>query len=303
MKKVFVLGSINMDFSIRVDALPMVGESKRSHGYMASQGGKGANQAIANKKLGLDEVYFIGAVGNDENGRLLKEAISSQGVNVEGLKEDDKLQSGVCFAIFDEKISDNMLLIDPGANESVDPDFVESFLDQRADPGDIFIAQLEINLDAIYRGIKKAKELGMFVILNPAPVRPIDAKIYAYLDLIVLNETETKLLTGIDATGEESIKKAYQFFGVNEMVITLGKDGGYYINKEKIIKYDAYKAKVVDTTCAGDTFIGALSLKKANGKEIYDSLDFAAKCSAITVSRQGAGISIPTKEEVKQLDE
>ena len=101
MKKVFVLGSTNMDLSIRVDSLPMVGESRKSHGYFSSQGGKGANQAIANKKLGLDEVYFIGAIGKDENGRLLKEVISSHGVNIEGLKEVDNVPSGVCFCIFD----------------------------------------------------------------------------------------------------------------------------------------------------------------------------------------------------------
>ena len=303
MKKAFVLGSINMDLCLRVDTLPMVGESKRAHGFFATQGGKGANQSIAVKKLGLDEVYFIGSVGKDNYGKELKESLSQYGIDLRGLKETEVKPTGVCVAVFDETINDNMLFIDAGANEAVDKNFVKQLLKEKGKEGDIFITQLETNLDAVYEGIKTANEMGMYVILNPAPVTKIDESIYKYIDLIIPNETETKLLTGVEVINEISAKKAFEFFNVPEMVITLGKDGGYYINKNTIKKYNAHKCKAIDTTCAGDTFIGALAIKKAEGFEIIDSLDFASKCSAITVSRKGAGISIPTKEEAMTINE
>lgn len=301
-KNVFVIGSINMDLVMSTSRLPLIGESKKGHSFFQNQGGKGANQAIAVKKLGLENVHFIGAVGNDQNGRILKETIESYGIISDGLKVVDSINSGVCIILLDESQNDNVLVIDGGANNYVDEVEACRYLYKHAKPGDILITQLETNLLAVYSALKTAKEIGMYTILNPAPVCDLEKSIYSNLDLIVLNETETKLLTNIDCETIHDARSAYDKFKVNELVITLGEKGGYYVNKEKVIPIPVHKVKAVDTTCAGDTYIGALALKLANGYTIEESLDFAARCSSITVSRKGAGVSIPTKEEVEEIE-
>lgn len=302
MNKIFVLGSINTDYVINTDKMPLVGESHNGHSFMSNQGGKGANQAIACKKLGTKDVYLISSVGNDEQGKSLKKEISTYEINIDGFQES-KLHTGACIIIYDESKKDNMLVVDKSANDDIDKKIVEEFLRNNASKDDILITQLEVNLDAVINSLKVAKEIGMYTILNPAPVCNLDKDIYKFVDLLVPNETETLLLSNIDVSNSIDAINAYKYFnnlGINELVITCGGNGSYYLSNDICEHFDCDKVEVVDTTSAGDTYIGALAYRKANGFSIFDSMSFAAHCSAITVSRRGAGKTIPTYEEIKK---
>ncbi|MDE6274702.1 MAG: ribokinase, partial [Clostridiales bacterium] len=299
MKKVFVLGSINTDLTVSADRLPMRGESLKGYGFMSNQGGKGANQAVACKKIGGGNVYLLGAVGNDRFGRELRASVQGYGVDVGALETVEDMHSGVCLAILDQSAHDNVLVVDIGANDCVDPAAVRAFLCENAEKGDIFVSQLEVNREAVREGLSAATERGMYRILNPAPAANID-DIMRYVDLIVLNETEAELICKVSVTDEESMNRVYAFFaaaGIGEVIVTLGAKGSYYSDGTSVF-CPARKVKAKDSTCAGDTFIGALAARRANGFNITDSLDYASACSAITVSRAGASVSIPTAEEV-----
>lgn len=290
-----------MDLVISVSKMPEIGESKNGHSFMQNQGGKGANQAVACKKLGSEDVRLIACVGNDENGIALINSMKKYGVNTEMIKVKDDVASGVCMIILDESVKDNLLIIDGGANNAIiSNDFID-YLKENAQKDDIFITQLEVSLEAVYEGLRVAKEIGMYTILNPAPVTKIDNTCLKYVDLIVPNETEAKLLTGIDPQEEKDlfeIANCFNKLGVKEVLITLGSRGSAYLIDGKICYQNAQKVNAVDTTSAGDTFIGAIAMRKACGYDVCESLRFASICSAITVSRKGAAVSIPTADEI-----
>lgn len=301
MKKVFVIGSINTDYVISVDQFPEIGESRNGYGFFTNQGGKGANQAIACKKLGCEEVYLISAVGNDERGEKLINQISEYKINTELMMKKEGVSTGACVIVLDDAKKDNVLIIDRGANDQIDVADFAHYLRQHAHQGDILITQLEICLSAVYEAVKIAKEIGMYVILNPAPFIEFDYSSLQYVDLVVPNETEAKQFSGVTVKTTDDAQKVYQWFdhhGVKEVIITLGGNGSVYMKGAQTVYCEACKTNVVDTTSAGDTFIGALACQLAEGKTIESSLKYASLASSITISRKGAGTSIPTKEEV-----
>ena len=176
-------------------------------------------------------------------------------------------------------------------------------MEQQSAQQTVCISALETNLDALEAGLAVARELGMFTVLNPAPARTVGSAILQYVDLIVPNETETLALTGITPDTEENVCRIYQHFtqlGVSQMIITLGKRGCVHASGENLVWHAAKTVEAVDTTSAGDTFIGAVCARLSVGEKIEDAIDYAAICSAITVSRRGAAISIPTATEVEQ---
>lgn len=300
MNTVFVLGSINTDLVISAPRMPLIGESLKGSGFLCSQGGKGANQAVACKKLGCESVVFIGAVGRDRFGDDLLESLRSHGVDTACVARLEGSGSGACVIILDERTHDNLLIVDPGANEGVDRATLQTCLD-RGRAGDLFVTQLEVNLDAVELGLALAKKKGMFTVLNPAPVTPVPEEIYKNTDLLVLNETEALLLAGVDVADSVKAGACADFFrdrGVGEVLITLGSRGCFYCNGREVVPCPAEKATAVDPTSAGDTFIGALVSKKARGEPIADALTFASAAAAIAVSRKGALASIPTLQEV-----
>lgn len=301
MKKVFVLGSINMDLVMEMERMPLLGESVIGSGFLANQGGKGANQAVACAKLGCD-CTFIGAVGRDAYGETLLSSLRGFGVKTDGVQQSETY-SGTCIILFDRSQRDNLLVVDPGANMQIDPAEVTAYLKQHADAGDIFITQLETNLDAVEKGLAAAREIGMFTVLNPAPARPIGKEILQYVDLIVPNETETTTLTGIVPNTEQEVREVYRQFaghGVKQLIITLGKRGCVHVWGDGLQWHSARTVCAVDTTSAGDTFIGAVCAQLCRNVPIADAIEYASACSAITVSRRGAAVSIPTAKEVEQ---
>lgn len=301
MKKVFVLGSINYDVVVYTDKMPILGESIIGQGMIANLGGKGANHAIAAKKIGVDKVFLISAVGDDDSGHIMLKSIKEHGVDTSGIEVIKGEPSGTCFIIFNRSAEDNAVIVGNGANLMNAPQKAIDLLKKYARKGDIFIAQLETNLEALYKGIDFAHELGMYIIINPSPVCEFNKSILSKVDLLILNAAEAKLLTGVNYKNNNDLQEIHDKLKAKSTIVTLGEDGAYLIRDNEIIYQLAIPTNVVDTTCAGDTFLGALAYRKANGYEIEDSLRFAATASSIAVSRKGATQSAPYLNEILEL--
>ena len=294
---IFVLGSINMDIVARVPYVPKQGETMSADKFYVNQGGKGANQAVAIAKMG-GQVKMIGKVGNDAFGQELKETLSSYGVDVTNVSQSN-LTSGLAMIIVYE--NDNRIILDAGANFDIkESDVDEGLKDAKA--GDILIMQLEVPLNIVEYASVKAKEKGMITILNPAPAKPLSDLTLSNTDILAPNESEAEILSGVNPTGDVELAlsaKALYKKGVKKLLVTLGSRGSAVIEGQTITYVPARKVKAVDTTSAGDTFVGATALMLSQGKGLLESAQFATYASAITVQREGAAQSIPTLDEVQ----
>lgn len=300
--KVFVLGSINADYVMTTERVPKAGESVIGKQFHVNQGGKGANQAVACAKLGCP-CELIGAVGSDAASEELLSSVCSYGVKIQAVRRLNGA-SGACVIVVDEREKENYLLVAPGANEKVDAGFVRSYLRGNAKKGDVFITQLEVNLDAVSAACRAAKEAGMYVILNPAPAAQIGEEILSFVDLVVPNETEAEFLTGKTIATKEDALAAYAVFakyGVGAMIVTLGSRGCVYADADGAQFFPAVKTTSIDPTSAGDTFIGAVAARLCRGENVKKAIPYASLCAAVTVSRRGAAISVPTETEIEKI--
>jgi len=289
MKKIFVLGSINMDLVITSSYLPKAGETIIGKDFFSNPGGKGANQAVACAKLG-GLVYMGGCVGDDYFSYDMLENLKRHGVNIDNIRTIQNQNSGIaCITIIEKE---NRIIVAQGANALITKEDVDNLLNG-ANPGDIFLCQLENPISIIGYGLLKSKEKGLYTILNPAPANLEILSFLKFVDLIILNETEIKLMTKMN-----NYQKAASLLEVKDVIITLGSKGYFYYSKDFHFHGAPIKVDVVDTTAAGDTFCGGLALKIAKGKSIIDALQFANLCAAITVTKKGAQQAIPTLNEV-----
>lgn len=299
MKKLIVLGSLNMDISIQSDYMPRSGETINGYGFLMNSGGKGGNQAVAAAKLGVD-VKMIANVGNDIFGKQLLDDIKSYGVDVSNVEISNDVSSGV--AMITRCNNDNRIILSNGANHTLDFETIKEKLKKIANPGDIFLTQLENNFEVVKKSIQFAKELGLYTILNPAPAKVLDDNFYKYLDLVIVNQSECELLTGIYPEDEKSYPNALAVFhdkGVNA-IITLGTDGSITNYTGDYEYITSRKVEAVDTTAAGDSYIGALCRYLIYEKDFLEGLRFASDVAALTVTKKGAQISIPNFNEVKE---
>lgn len=296
---IFVLGSINMDLVSVAKTMPKNGETLKAEKFYTNPGGKGANQAIAIAKLG-GSVKMIGKVGNDEYGAILKENLASFGVDVENVSRAQS-SSGIANIIVAN--GDNRIVYTAGANDCITQEEVDKGL-ENAKSGDIFVTQLEIPIDIVTYAVDVAKQKGMIVILNPAPAQQLGQDLLCNVDIIVPNETETEIITGTAPDSEVelalAIKNLYKF-GVRNVVITMGERGSIVTYGNNIVPFYARKVEVVDTTGAGDTYVGAIATKLDEGVDIVSACEYASIASSITVTRSGASQSIPTKREVDEV--
>lgn len=300
MKKIAVIGSINMDLVTVCKRAPKGGETLFGDEFFQVPGGKGANQAAAIGKLGA-EVTMLGKVGKDSFGKDLISALKSSGVNTDNIEETE-VSTGIAKIIVEEN-GQNRILVVAGANGKVDKEYVDRHLDIIKNC-DILVAQLEVPVTTVEYALKKAKEFGKTTILNPAPALPLSDTLIKSSDFIIPNESELGIITGIETDTDENILLAGEKLlnmGVKELIITLGSKGSMKFNKSGKEIHTAYKVKAVDTTAAGDSFIGGLVRKLAEEKEIDEAIEFATKVSAIAVTRKGAQTSIPTYEEVENF--
>ena len=300
MKNICVIGSLNMDLVVKVDTMPKSGQTLIGSNFKEVPGGKGANQAVAMARLG-GNVSMIGKVGNDGFGQTLLNALKADNVDTDyiGIEEGP---TGVALITVD-KNAENSIVVAPGANFKVAVEDIDNNIES-INNSDIVVVQLETPLETIKYGLKKAKEAGKYTILNPAPAVVLEDEIIENVDLLTPNETELEILSGIQINNEDDIKRAAQIMidkGVKELIVTLGSKGSLYINKERSMFKSAYKVQAVDTTAAGDSYTGALSVAFSNNKGVEEAMDFASKVGALSVMKEGAQSSLPTLKDVENF--
>lgn len=301
MKKIYVAGSINMDLVIKSDTFPKKGMTIMGSGFMTNPGGKGANQAVAIAKAGGDAI-MIGAVG-DAFGDELIDTLNNYKVKTPFVNKLEGISSGIAVIVISD--NDNRIILDSGSNGKVDLKQIENSLDN-ASEGDFFLAQLEIPVKVTEDSIKLAKKKGLKTILNPAPAQKLNDDIYKHLDYFIPNQSECEFYTGIYPNTVEEAKAAGKILldkGVGNVIITLGTLGAIAINNEETNFVKAYVVDAVDTTAAGDTFVGVTTTFLAKGYQIKDAIRYANLASSITVQRPGAQQSIPYLEEIMAYEE
>ena len=297
MSKVVVFGSLNMDLSIESDHMPVMGETIMGRCFITNP--KGANQAVASAKLGA-EVVMLGAVGEDAFGDQMIAALAEEGVQCDRIERVRDLATGV--ALITRVQGDNFIVLGSGANAAPSAESVRASLDEVARGGDVFLAQLECDFDATMEALRDAHDRGMYTVLNPAPARQLPEWVYSCLDMVVVNESECEILTGLYPEDEASAKAAMEklsSFGVGTVVVTLGERGSVVLSRGKLLSSVPPKVDAVDTTCAGDTYIGALVASYARGATIESAIELATKASAMATTKIGAQQSIPHLEDVE----
>lgn len=297
MEKVVVVGSINMDLVTICERAPRGGETLLGKKFMQIPGGKGANQAVAIGKM-KSPISMLGKIGKEGMGDILLESMKKDGVDVSNIEYCDEA-TGIAKIIVEEN-GQNRILVVPGANYEVDNFYIDRHLDVIKNC-DILVTQLEIPIETVRYSLKKAKEFGKITILNPAPAMKLDEEIILNSDYIIPNETELEILSGISVTDQESLVNAANILlnkGVKGLIVTLGSKGCLFISKTERKIFPAYKVKAIDTTAAGDSFIGGFVNGVASGLSFDEAIDRGTKVAAIAVTRIGAQTSIPSFDEV-----
>lgn len=301
MKKLTVLGSINADHVISVPYFAKPGETLTGSRYHIAYGGKGANQAVAAARLSDKSrmtVSFIGCIGEDGIGRIMKRAFADDGINVASIMEVKGETTGVAM-IQVSATGENSIVISAGANAHLNEQVVEKFLPDITS-ADYLLMQLETPLAAIMKAAAAAKKHGVKVVLNPAPARALPDEFLINVDIITPNETEAEILTGVCVTDEQSAVESARVFhdkGIETVLITLGSKGVYFSRRGKGGIVAGFRVQAVDTTAAGDTFNGAFLTALLDGKTMADAITFAHAAAAISVTREGAQPSIPSRAE------
>ncbi len=296
---IYVLGSLNMDNVVTVDKVPQAGETVMAESFSIFCGGKGANQATAIGKMG-GKVAMIGCVGGDENGKIMTANLKKYNVDTSNINIVDG-NSSMAFIFVED--GNNRIAVTPGANDKVTKEIIDKAFEGAKD-GDILVCQLEIPVDMVAYALKIAKGKGLITILNPAPACELTADIYSNVDIITPNETETKLLTDvepIDIVHTALAVKKFYTYGLKKAIITLGGRGSAVCEGQTITEVEAKKVKVVDTTAAGDTFVGAVAVRLSMGYDLVSACEFATCASSLTIQKQGATDSIPTLSQVEKI--
>ncbi|PCG20113.1 ribokinase [Brachyspira sp. G79] len=283
-KSILVIGSINKDLVVNTERFPEAGETILGNSFTTNNGGKGANQACAIGKLG-GNVSILGVVGNDNFGKDLSDALSSNNVNIDNLIVKDNVSTGIALITVTKSGANNIIVVQ-GANALIMKDDIKEELISMYD---IIVMQLEIPLDIAKYAACMAKKLGKTVVLNPSPAVKLDKEFLSCIDILIPNETEIGIIGGVDYILE---------CGVKNIILTLGAEGCDLITKEKRKHFDAYNVHAADTTAAGDSFLGGVVRMLADDKTMEEAIIFAVKVSNITVTRKGAIDSIPNYNEV-----
>lgn len=297
-KPVVVVGSLNMDLVMRTPRVPVGGETLHGHEFSTLPGGKGANQAVACARLGA-KVSMIGQVGNDGFGTTLRDGLAADGIDVNGVLQTTAVGTGVAMILV-EDIGQNRIVLAAGANGALTPADIEA---QAALIGGaaMLVLQLEVPMPVVERAIAIAHNAGVPVLLNPGPAKPLAEALWSQIDILIPNESEAELLSGIAVTDAASAYTAARVFrqrGVKCVLITLGANGVAVIDDAGERHLPAHVVKAVDTTAAGDTFIGGLTAGLVEGMAMDEAVALGQRASALCVTRHGAQPSIPYRREI-----
>jgi ribokinase len=298
MPEVVVVGSLNMDVVARAPHLVVPGETVLGHSFVTAPGGKGANQAVAAARLGA-RTAMVGRVGDDAFGVRLRAGLEADGVDVRGVGTAPGVSTGVAVIVVDDA-GRNGIVVVPGANGLVTPADVDA-QDEALRAARVVVLQLEIPLATVEHAARRARALGKTVVLNPAPARPLPADLVACADLLVPNEIEAAALSGAPvASVEDAIGAARRLraTGAGTVLVTLGDRGVVTLGPDGARHDPAPRVHAVDTTAAGDTFIGGLCAALVRGRPLAAAVAFGQAAAAISVTRAGAQPSIPFLREV-----
>jgi ribokinase len=298
MKKIVVLGSMNMDLTILADPFPGKGETVTGSGYAQIPGGKGANQAVAVGRMGAD-ISFISACGNDGFGGTLINELMKSNVNTDNIIRMDT-HTGIAL-IVREADGDNRIILAAGANSQILPSIVET-LKSTIEEADFLLLQLEIPMETVEYAAALAKESGTTVILDPAPAVKLSDELLLSVDYLLPNEHELDLILG-GVTGSLEKKAAILINkGVGKVILTEGDKGVTIVSDSSQIKIEAPKMDAIDTTAAGDTFAGAFAYGLAEDWKMTKAAEFAVKAASLSVTKVGAQSSIPWFKEVETME-
>lgn len=299
---ILVIGSLNMDLIVRTPRIPAPGETILGHTFSTAPGGKGANQAVAAAKLGAP-VKMIGRLGADEFGKTLRSQLNAVGVDAQFIAEDTQAATGVALISVDDG-GQNSIIVVPGANANVAKSDVDAARDAIRDAR-VVVAQLEIPLDTVGYAMRVAHNAGALTILNPAPAQPLARDILQDVDVLVPNETEASQLTGMAVTDFDSASlaaKGLRDMGAHRVIITLGDKGALWLDENAEPQLiPPYLVQPIDTTAAGDAFVGALAAALGRSQDWQTSLRMASAAGALAATKLGAQPSLPTRAELEDF--
>jgi ribokinase len=295
---IIVFGSLNMDLVVRVSRAPRSGETLQGRGFMTNPGGKGANQAVACARQGAS-VAMVGCVGRDGFGDALREALSADGIDVTQVRPVDA-STGVAVVMVDDE-GENRITLVPGANELLQAD--EAVLG-RAGAGQFLLLQCEVPMPEVVRAARMARANGATVVLNPAPVCQLPAELWSLVDILVTNEIEAAELAGLpvaDAASAAAAASSLRRRGPKTAIVTLGSQGVVVADEAGCRHFPALAVRTVDTTAAGDTFIGAMCAARVAGLPVDAAVMRGIQAATLCVTRAGAQASIPRLQELASV--
>ena len=298
---VSVVGSFVYDLVAKAPRRPKTGETLIGESFGMFLGGKGANQAIASSRSGAS-VHMIGRLGNDLFGNQFLEKFSNEGISTDFVVIDDVNGTGVGMPLIDAT-GDNSIVLIPQANMALSVDDVNNAFEPIAS-SDVLILQLEVPIDASQRAAEIAKENNTMVLLNPAPAREIPDSFLRLVDVLIPNEIETEILSGMKTTTDDQAIEAARALtskGISTVILTLGHRGALLLTDEIEKRVPGFTIEAVDTTAAGDAFCGALATSLAQGSTIEDAVWIANAAGALAVTKLGAEPSLPKKADLDQF--
>ena len=299
--RILVVGSINVDIVALVEHLPTPGETVTGGTLLINHGGKGANQAVAARRLGA-EVRFIGCVGDDVFGTQLRQSMAAEGIGVDGLATVSGINSGTALLVVDAA-GRNQIAVASGANMRLTVDWIGRFAEAIA-WAQMVICQLEVPLDTVLWTLHTARQHGAVTILNPAPAQPLLPEIWPLVDYLTPNEIEAAHLSGLSLAGlgeASPVTQALLARGPRVVILTLGEHGAFLGTPDRMVHVPAFPIMPVDTTAAGDAFNGALAVALSEGSPLELAVRFANAAAGLACTQPGAQNALPVRTQVEAL--
>ncbi len=296
--RVVVVGSINLDLVVQTSRLPQCGETVFGSNYQYCPGGKGANQAVVAARLGA-QVTLVGQVGQDEAGSQLLAGLKRDNIDISALSISDRHRSGLALVTVDQQ-GENTIVVVPGANQAVDAAYVLSAAGTFTG-ADAVLLQLEIPLSGVIEAAQRAHQVGARVILNPSPMQTLPSELLAHVQMLVLNQHESRALTR--RTSPDAAATALLELGLETAVVTVGAAGAWVASRvqPEPTHVPGFRVDALDTTGAGDAFTGALAVALAEGEEILAAVEFANAAGAAAATVLGAYASLPRRADLEQI--